>query len=476
VERTVSNHAAADDLAAAEQAMVLVQRHLGFRIERTSRSRLLRAVREGAQERRLDPARFAAEMARDPDALQSFVDRITVQETSFFRHPEQFVAVAGHVLPTLPRPVIVWSAGCANGQEAYSLAMLLEEAGVDGTIIATDVSDTALARTMAGRYTEREVQGLSMERRSRHLVRSGPSWRVGDGLRRRVRVLPHNLLDPPPYEVRSCHLVFCRNVLIYLTPEHAAAVLCGFADHLPTDLTLFVGGAETLWQLTSRFAATRIGGVYAHRPAPAAASLANAPTLAPPASARARPAQPAEASTVDLRVLPVCARLTATGRPSFAPIPARGRSGGEERSVPPERSRSKRRGEAGEQTVSRRAPISVRQAPAPPGDSAVLRDDVDARILELVQAGEGAFAQGDVLGSVAAFRKWVYLAPDDPAAHLHLALALNASGDSMSAARATRAAVGALRRGDPAVADSALGGYSADEVLRLMSFTEGANR
>jgi len=130
------------------------------------------------------------------DALQGLFNRVTVQETAFFRHPQHFQALARDILPALSRPVTIWSAGCANGQEAFSLAMLLEEQGIDGRVIATDISTAALQRTAAARYTGRELSGLSPERIAGHLTRTADTWHVNKPIRDRVSTLRHNLLDP----------------------------------------------------------------------------------------------------------------------------------------------------------------------------------------------------------------------------------------------------------------------------------------
>ncbi len=72
---------------------------------------------------------YATAVATGGHTLQSLLDRVTVQETAFFRHPEHFAVLARDILPTLSPPVMIWSAACANGQEAVSLAMVLEEQG-----------------------------------------------------------------------------------------------------------------------------------------------------------------------------------------------------------------------------------------------------------------------------------------------------------------------------------------------------------
>src|SRR5207237_10644050 len=127
-----------------------------------------------------DLAGYVASLAVDPGARQRLYDRLTVQETAFFRHPGQFQALAERVLPGIDGPALIWSAGCSNGQEPYSLAMVLDEQAVGGSVIATDVSTHALRRTSAGSYGSRELMGLSPARRARYLT-AGPraDWKVG---------------------------------------------------------------------------------------------------------------------------------------------------------------------------------------------------------------------------------------------------------------------------------------------------------
>ena len=181
------------------------------------------------------PQRTWTASPRAATPLQGLLNRVTVQETAFFRHPEQFEVLARDVLPTLPRPVKIWSAGCANGQEPFSLAMLLEEQGIAGSVIGTDLSTTALQRTVAARYVTRELSGLSPRRIARHLTRTRDSWQINPAIRGRVRTLYHNLLDPLPLEVQSCQVIFCRNVLIYLSPDHTRAFLRADRRHVPPE-------------------------------------------------------------------------------------------------------------------------------------------------------------------------------------------------------------------------------------------------
>ena len=144
-----------------------------------------------------------------------WLDRVTVQETGFFRHPDQFAALAREVLPRLEGPVVVWSAGCANGQEAYSLAMELAAAGVpDWQVVATDISATAVARARDGRYSTAELAGLP----AAHRRWLRPSGACGKSTALRHRSGRAGQPDRPvPGGPGPLPVVFCRNVLIYLS-------------------------------------------------------------------------------------------------------------------------------------------------------------------------------------------------------------------------------------------------------------------
>jgi hypothetical protein len=173
--------------------------------------------------------------------------------------------------------------------------MVLEEQGVPGTVIATDISTLALERTGAAEYSERELIGLSPERRTRFLVPAKSGGTIVPTVRDRVQTMRHNLLDPVPDVVRSCQIVFCRNVLIYFSSERSGAFLGQLAGRMPSDGYLFVGSAETLWQLTDRFQPVGLGTEFVYRPGPpvphvgAATTDARNPATPPRPRPRAQP-------------------------------------------------------------------------------------------------------------------------------------------------------------------------------------------
>jgi chemotaxis protein methyltransferase CheR len=319
---------------------------------------------------------------------------VTVQETRFFRDPVHFDVLARAVLPTLPRAGLVWSAGCANGQEAWSLAMALAEAGADHWgVMASDIAEPALARTRAAVYTEAELAGLSPARRERFMRRRPDGrWEIVPSLRGRVRTVAHNLLDAePPVPPESCRVVFCRNVLIYF--DHAATVqaLAMLRRAMPPRGWLFVGGAEIVNARSHDFVAERHGAAFVYRP-------------------RGRPGE----------------------RPA-APAPAAP-------AAPARRSRPRSR---------------------PPEPAAVVLPSVPA----LLQDGEQHAAAGRFHEAAVAFRRAVYLDPDDWSAHLRLGLALERAPGGAGAERAFRAARAALGRAPDAEHD----GWSRAVVERLLA-------
>jgi chemotaxis methyl-accepting protein methylase len=403
-----------------ERVAELLLHRIGLRPEPTLRGRLLRAIRDEMGRHTQDPRAYLDRLAAGGDTLQGLLNRITVQETAFFRHPEHFEVLARDVLPTLPRPVKIWSAGCANGQEAYSLAMLLEEQDIPGRIIGTDISTAALQRATAGRYHARELSGLSPRRIASHMRPTADGWQINAAIRNRVTILRHNLLDPLPPDVQSCHLIFCRNVLIYLSAKHVRAFLDRIADTFPASTPVFLGAAETIWQVSDRFIAVPIGDTFIYSRA-AVASSAGLKTGTQDASSR--DGRPAVVSAVRMNPPRPVAR----------------------------------------QQESRRRSMPVR-GPKQPATEPESITSID----QLAKVAHDAIAVGDFGTAVVAFRKYAYLAPDDPVAQLHLGLALEAAGDESSAQRAFAAARQALLRADSAHIAAGFEGYATTELASLL--------
>jgi chemotaxis protein methyltransferase CheR len=201
-------------------------------------------------------------VSRDGALADQVVDALLNQETSFFRDAP-VVEQLGDALAQIGaasggRRLRIWSAGCSNGQEPLSLAMLLAERGFADEasapdLVATDVSAGAVARAREGRYSQFEVQrGLSIHRMLRWFDQQGGDWVAKRELLRRVQVRQHNLTsDSAP--VGTFDAILCRNVLLYLSPELRRTVFDTLASALRPDGVLVLGASETVIGQTDRF-------------------------------------------------------------------------------------------------------------------------------------------------------------------------------------------------------------------------------
>jgi chemotaxis protein methyltransferase CheR len=237
----------------------LVRRETGIVLPAAREVAIIAAVRRAAPG--LDPAEFvraASGPHGDPGLISRLIDEVAVQETSFVRDRAQFDEIEWHRLlqgdlAAGVRHIRVWSAGCASGEEAYTLALLAAEAFAPGPppvdVLGTDVSGAALAAAAVGHYRERAVRGIEPALRERYLERQADgSYLVGHRLRALVRFRRHNLVRepaPPPGESHF-DLVVCRNVLIYFDPPTITQVIESLHRSLRPGGTLLLGAADAL--------------------------------------------------------------------------------------------------------------------------------------------------------------------------------------------------------------------------------------
>ncbi|MCS7181977.1 MAG: hypothetical protein NZ869_02560 [Thermoanaerobaculum sp.] len=249
---------------------------------------------EVLQERRLarglsDPETYLQALAtgRLEEEWRYLLAAITVKESFFFRTPQHFAALREVVIPQLvkarasSRRLKLWSAGCARGEEPATLAIVLAEhpllAGWSWHILATDVDEEALAAARRGLYSERAIALVPESLRQRYFARKGEVWAFSPRLAQHITYRYLNLVaEPFPALGGPFDVIMLRNVLIYFRLPSQQRVLGQLAQQLAMDGFLFLGPAETVWQVSDQFFAVDLGDCFAYQ------RRATVPTPPPP--------------------------------------------------------------------------------------------------------------------------------------------------------------------------------------------------
>ncbi len=206
-------------------------------------------------------AEYAQMLASDPDELETLYHDLLIGVTRFFRDAETWSYVEREILPKIvegnQREVRVWTAGCATGEEAYTLAILLYEACAklesppEVKIFATDVHQRSLDQASFGVYSERSLDGLGQARIDSCFTRQAEDYVIAPHLRRMVVFARQDVTIDPPFT--KLDLVVCRNLLIYLTVEAQRKALSLFHFALKRDGVMLLGSSEGLAELVDDF-------------------------------------------------------------------------------------------------------------------------------------------------------------------------------------------------------------------------------
>ena len=192
------------------------------------------------------------------------VDRITVKETSFYRDSHSYSAVRNYLLSLYESEkkagdsdtLELWSVGCSTGEEAYSLAMLANEvldyvcANSFLGVMATDISQSALAVGRAGKYSERKVNDLAPALKHKYFkALNDENYQVVASLRQRIAFVQGNLLELDKTPLLAMDVIYCQNVLVYFRRELQWQVLNTLTQHLKPGGMLIIGPGEVVgWQ------------------------------------------------------------------------------------------------------------------------------------------------------------------------------------------------------------------------------------
>ncbi len=256
-----------------------------------------------------------------PAELAELIELVVVPESWMFRDAGAFAAATAFVQQRLAahpgREVRILSAPCAGGEEPYSMAMALADAGVAPAafrIEAIDLSALAIERARAGRYTRNAFRSADLAFRERHFSRAGDEYQISEALRGQVAFAQANLLAVDSAAAAGRYdVVFCRNLLIYFDDATAAAAAAVLRTLLAGHGMLFAGYAEVPAFCRNGFSPLRVPGAFAlqkAQPAPPAVAKARARARTTGAP---RPAPPAPPERVDPGLLATARRRADQG-------------------------------------------------------------------------------------------------------------------------------------------------------------------
>ncbi len=237
---------------------IVIKKKIGFNCEQYKQAHLkrrlavrLRANQAGSYKEYMD---F---LLRNETELQKLKDTLTVNVTELFRNPETYEVFGKTVLPALirskgeNRTIKIWSAGCSNGEEPYSIAILVREflGGLAKrysiSILGTDIDEDSLRKAESGIYQLKQLDKINKERLERFFVKKDETnFQVGDDLRRLVKFRNHDMISGP--KLFGFDVIFCRNVTIYFEQELQERLYLNFYDALNDGGYFVMGKTETL--------------------------------------------------------------------------------------------------------------------------------------------------------------------------------------------------------------------------------------
>lgn len=220
----------------------------------------LNAYKERQMKRRIDTLisrnkydgydSYSKALTSDSKMLDEFVNYLTINVSEFYRNPSLWKTLEDVILSDLIKKfgpkLKIWSAACSTGDEPYSLAMVMAKKIplADVKIYATDIDDQVLEKAQDGVYGENSLKGLPDEYKNKYFTQMGRFYKISDDIKKCVEFKKANLLkDAYPTD---CHLIVCRNVMIYFTEEAKEEIYKKFNKALVNDGCLFVGNTEQI--------------------------------------------------------------------------------------------------------------------------------------------------------------------------------------------------------------------------------------
>lgn len=220
----------------------------------------LNAYKEKQMRRRIDTLitknkingyeNYVAALKNDQNLFDEFVNYLTINVSEFYRNPDQWQIMDKEIIPELigkfGKNLKIWSAACSTGDEPYSLVMALSRhlPLAQIKIFATDLDKQVISKAKTGLYSEKSIASVPDDLKKKYFTKIGPSYQISDEIKSRVEFKEHNLLkDTYPTD---CHMIVCRNVLIYFTEEAKEEVFIKFQKVLKPGGILFIGSTEQI--------------------------------------------------------------------------------------------------------------------------------------------------------------------------------------------------------------------------------------
>lgn len=441
-----------------------------------------------------DPAAYLDFLAdtAGTEERQRLLDEVTIPETYFFRNPPQVRALRSHVLPDVvrraagSRKILIWSAGCSTGEEPYTLAMMLLDlipdiADWDVRIVATDLSQRALAAARRGRYGPRSVQLVDAGTVERYFELENGDYVVRPEVRRLVQLRQHNLVnDPAPFLTHEVDVILCRNVTIYFDRETTRGLMSRFHRCLADGGYLLLGHAETLWQVTDAFRLVALGDAFVYRRIDptreerTAERASERPVVL--SGRRCEVAPPTTGSDTERPHRERRARLSALARPLALPFARRHPAEPAAAAGPVAAAGAASLAATADATLET---VARELAGGRYAEAAELARRVAVREPMLAEAhylrGMALCNLGRDREALVNLRKAVYLDPLAGFANFLLAGALYRLGEGLAAARSYRAAAETLGRRPADAVASELGGRSIEELVALCRDLAGSS-
>jgi len=428
-----------------------------------------------------EPQSYLTRLDFEPDLLDAVVAEVTVGESYFFRDLDQLALVRDRLLPELiagippPARLRIWSAGCARGEEPYTLAIVMHELGLGGAaqILATDLSRAALARAKRARYGRWSLRGVSPEIVQRFFEPVGDEYQLAAVVRDAVEFRCLNLAEDSYPSLATgiwgMDLILCRNVLIYFDPDTVARVVRRLVRALAPNGWLLLGASDPLIADLAPVepVITDAGLAYRARPnapCPEVSDVARGVSEPPGIAALAKPASLHRPPSV-----PPPPPLPAPVEPELGAEAARAYAAAEyERAAEL----------AGRRVRQEDAPVTdwvvLVRALANRGDLAAADRACIAGLERRPMSAELLYIHGVLLGeagrhrdAVAALRRALYLDRELAVAHLALGAELVRIGDGTAARRAFRSAVRCLVEIPPEMPVPASDGEPAGRLIEM---------